>query len=48
MDNKIKCRASKCKYHLENDDCKASNVSVGCPSACNSHETCCDTFEPKN
>jgi len=48
MDNKIKCRASNCKYHCENDDCTAAKVSVGNPSACTSNETYCDTFIMKN
>lgn len=48
MNNKISCKAHYCKYHCENDECKADKVSVGCPSASSSQETCCDTFVPKN
>ena len=48
MDNKIKCRAENCKYHLANDDCNANKVAVGNPSACTSNETYCDTFVMKD
>lgn len=48
MENKIYCKACHCKYHNENDECVASKIMVGNPSACSSNETYCDTFVSKN
>ena len=48
MDNKIYCKACHCKYHNEKDECEASEIMVGNPTASCSKETCCDTFISKN
>ena len=48
MENKVYCKAQNCKYHNGKDECGATKIMVGNPSACTSCETCCDTFVAKN
>ena len=42
--NGIKCKVLDCEYHEENDCCSAQHITIGCHSAMDDNETCCNTF----
>ena len=42
--NGIKCEVKDCEYHANGDCCTAHDIKIGCHSAMDDNETCCDTF----